>query len=88
MNVMLILVNMATAQMVSTVTLVNARLDILELTALLVCAYYYCYQQCVVYNQYTELIKLLLLIELFYYELAGVPSVARVNKVTISQKTL
>ena len=50
MNVMVILVIMATAQMVSTVTLVNVRMDILEITALLVCAYYYCYQQCAVYN--------------------------------------
>ena len=68
MNVMVILVNMATAQMVSTVTLVNVRMDILEIIALSVCAYYYCYQQCVVCNQYTELIKLLLLIQLFYYD--------------------
>ena len=43
MNVLLILVNMATAQMVSTVTLVNVRMDILEITVILVSAYYYYY---------------------------------------------
>ena len=36
MNVLLILVNMATAQMVLTVTLVNVRKDILKITVILV----------------------------------------------------
>ena len=45
MNVLSIRVNMATAQMVSTVTLVIVKMDLGEITVILVSAYYYYHQQ-------------------------------------------
>ena len=68
MNVLVILVNMATAEMVSTVTLVNVRMDILGITVPLVSAYYYFYHKCVGYNHCTKLIKLHFIIHVFHYE--------------------
>ena len=83
MNVLLILVNMATAQMVSLVTLVNVRMDILEIIAVLVCAYCYCYPHCVVCNEYTMLIKHHFLIQMFHYEFFSLLRTIKICEATV-----